>query len=367
MWRWALRSFLDERASLIAGAGGVGVVFLLVLILDGAVAGESDQMVALIEHSDASVWVMQKGVANVHMAASSLGEDVAVALRRVPGVATIEPLLYGGAQARFGGDDPAVYLVGVRDGQRTRPWSMASGRDVPGRGEVVIPEVRARLGGVGLGSLVGIGGSSFRIVGLSRGTYSMANSLVFMAAADLLALHDTVADASYYLVWARPHVSGRDLAARIREAVPSVSALDRATLISNDRDLAFQMGGALVRIMTLVAALVAALVIGFTVFTFTARRARELAVAKAVGARGHHLVGAAVFQAVGLALIGESIALILAVALQPIFAVRAPGLIIHFRAIAVAQTGTAAIVVAIAAAVLPAWRVARVDPVEVFS
>ena len=84
MWKWAYRSFLDERASLAASASGVAVVFLLVMILEGAFKGEADQTVAFIEHSDASIWVMQKGVANMHMASSALTEDVVVKLQRVP-------------------------------------------------------------------------------------------------------------------------------------------------------------------------------------------------------------------------------------------------------------------------------------------
>ena len=54
MWHWTCRSFLDERASLAASAGGVAVVFLMVMILEGAFQGEADQMVAFIERSGAA-------------------------------------------------------------------------------------------------------------------------------------------------------------------------------------------------------------------------------------------------------------------------------------------------------------------------
>ena len=367
MWRWAYRSFVDERASLAASAGGVAIVFLLVMILEGAFQGEADQTVAFIEHSEASVWVMQKGVSNMHMASSALTEDVAVKLRRVPGVARVEGILYGGGLAKIGVDERVIYLVGVRPGQRTGPWELAAGRAVPGHGELILPEVLARKGHVGLGDDVVIRRRPFKVVGLSRGTYSLANSLAFIHASDLALLFDTVADANYLLVWPAAGVPARDLAARIRLAVPDVSVLERDVFVANDRALALQMGGDLIRIMTFVAALVAALIIGFTVFNFVARRTRELAVAKAVGASQTQLLVAALGQATALALLGFMIAMILAAVLQPVFGAWAPGVIIHFSITSAARIGAAAVVVAIVAGLPPAWRVLRVDPTLVFS
>lgn len=147
MWHWTWRSFLDERASLAASAGGVAVVFLMVMILEGAFQGEADQMVAFIERSGAAVWVMQDGVSNVHMAASALDEAVAARVRRVRGVAEVAGIVYSGGQAQIGRQERVLYLVGVRPGQRIGPWDLAAGRPRPGRGEVVLPEVLARIGG----------------------------------------------------------------------------------------------------------------------------------------------------------------------------------------------------------------------------
>ena len=367
MWRWTFRSFLDERASLIASSCGVAVVFLLVMVLEGAFKGEADQAVAFIESSEASIWVMQKGVANMHMASSALGEDVAVKVRSVPGVAWSESILYGGALAKVGSEERAIYLVGIRPDQRTGPREMAAGRSPPERGEVVLPEVLARKGGIGMGDQVIIRRQAFKVVGLSRGNYSMANALAFMHASDLASLFDTVADASYLLGGPAPGVTARELVERIHAALPDASVLERDVFVANDRALALQMGADLIRIMTVVAGLIAALIIGFTVFTFVARRARELAVAKAVGARGGQLLAAALGQAAALALLGFIVAALLAALLNPIFRVYVPGVIIHFSVASALRLGAAAVVVAVFAGLLPAWRVMRVDPTLVFS
>jgi putative ABC transport system permease protein len=367
MWRWAIRSFLDEKASLAASSAGVAVVFLLVLILEGAFQGEADQIVALVERSDAPVWVMQSGVSNMHMASSSLDEEVAMKIRAVPGVSAVEGILYRAAVARLGNEERAVYLIGVRPGQRTGPWKMSAGTAHPARGVVVLPDMLARKAGIVPGSVIEINRRPFRVGGLSEGTYSMASSLVFMHASDVAALFDIVADAHYLLVWPGPGVGGADLARRVRQTVPSVSVLERLTLVHNDRTLALQMGGDLIRIMTVVAGLVATLIVAFTVFTFSARRSRELAVAKAVGARAPQLLAAAMGQAAALAVLGYGLALGLAAILQPVFGVFSPGVVIHFSTSSMARIGVAALAVALIAGAVPAWRVLRVDPTLVFS
>jgi putative ABC transport system permease protein len=367
MWRWAYRSFLEERASLAASAAGVAVVFLLVMILEGAFQGEADQVVAFVERTDAPVWVMQKGVANMHMASSALGADVAAQLEHVPGVARVEGILYSGGLAQIGREERAIYLVGIRPGQRVGPWDVVAGTARPRAGEIVVPTVLAQKGGVGLGATVTVARRPFKVVGLSRGTYSMANSLAFIHASDLASLFDVVADANYYLVWPEPGVGTAQLMARLGRAAPEVALLEREALVYNDRDLALKMGGELIRIMTVVAGLVAALIVGFTVFTFTARRARELAVAKAVGAGAGQLLAAAMGQAGALALAGFALAASLAALLQPVFARYAPGVIIHFSLASMARIGVAAVIVSMVAGMLPAWRVLRVDPTLVFS
>jgi ABC-type antimicrobial peptide transport system permease subunit len=127
------------------------------------------------------------------------------------------------------------------------------------------------------------------------------------------------------------------------------------------------MGGGLVCIMSVVAALVAALIVAFTVFTFAARRARELAVAKAVGGRPWQLLAAAAGQAAALTLLGYLLALLGAAVLQPIFTAWAPGIIIHFAPASLARFGAVALVVALIAGAWPCWRVLRLDPTLVFS
>src|SRR5581483_12059037 len=136
-----------------------------------------------------------------------------------------------------------------------------------------------------------------RVSGITAGTYSMANSVTFASYEDLAYLLASPDGASYLLVRAAAGVSPQRLAERIDGAVKDVDALPIAELVDRDRRLALQMGVDVIRVMTWIGALVAAVVVAFTVYSAVASRARELAVAKSLGAPGRSLLGAVVVHA----------------------------------------------------------------------
>ena len=220
MTKLALKNLLHEPGRFLISLGGVSAALVLGLLLEGIFVGTSEQIVAYPDRTDADVWVMQKGVSNMHMATSILPVSLAEEVARVPGVEDAEPILYLNAFVRVGGEDWFSYVVGIRAGaSRGGPWRMAEGKASPGLGEAVIPDVLARKGGVRLGDDITIMGRPFRVVGLSRDTFSMANSITFVSYQDLEALMGTPASASYILVKGASGVAPEVLAERIRHNV----------------------------------------------------------------------------------------------------------------------------------------------------
>src|SRR5262245_40067789 len=285
--RWIAKNLLEERAALAASIGGVALSLVVVLLVDGMFAGESERIVTYPERAGADVWVMQSGVSNIHMATSLMRGEVVGAVKAVRGVASATPILNVGAFRESRGGRWYSYVSGVHpEERRGGPWAMVSGRALPGPGEAVIPDVLAQKAKLGIGSTINALGRTFTIVGISTDTYSMANSVTFVAYGDLaqlLSVRDGTA--SYLLIEAAPGTSSADLAARIRSAVPDVNALTREAAVESDRRIAMQMGIGIIGVMTWVGGLVAALVIALTTYTATIRRARELGVVKALGFR----------------------------------------------------------------------------------
>ena len=367
MLNWGLRDLLHQPGRPLSGAVAVAAAFLLVLFFDAVFEGESRRIVAYPSHAGADVWVMQKGVSNMHMASSLLWDWKLDRVARVPGVAAVEPILYLNTVVSAGGREWFTYVVGVdRDARRAGPWAMASGRRLPGPGEVVVPEVLARIAGLGPGDQVTLLGRALRIVGLSRGTFSMANSVTFVARADLAELMNVRDAVSYLLVSARPGVSPAELAQRIESEVDKVSALPAAIFVARDREMAMQMGTEVIRIMTLVGALLAVLVVAFTAWRQVVRRSRELAVARALGFGAAALYGVVILQTSLITLAGVLLAAAGGWWLLPWVPQIMPQISLLVDGSMLLWLAGVGLPVAVLSSLWPARAVMRVDPLEAF-
>lgn len=148
MFRWTWNSLVAEPWHLLASASAIGGAFALVLFFEAVFAGESRQIVGYIRHSDADVWVMQKGVANMHMATSFVGDWKVDIIERLQGVSKVTPIFYLNTVMRAGDGSWFSFIVGLEDNDpRAGPWAVASGKSLPDRGEALVPAVLARLAG----------------------------------------------------------------------------------------------------------------------------------------------------------------------------------------------------------------------------
>ncbi len=367
MLRWTWKSFLTEPWHLLASACAIGSAFALVLFFEAVFAGESRQIVAYIQHSEADVWVMQEGVSNMHMATSFVSDWKADVTARVAGVNKVTPILYLNTVMRAGEGNWFSFIVGL-DGHdpRAGPWAVADGEALPRQGEALVPETLARLAKLEIGDFISIAGHRLVISGLTEGTFSMANSVTFVTMDDLSEIMSTFGSMSYFLVDGSPGVDARDLARRIESEVEKVSAVPHDAFVDNEREVAMQMGVEIIWLMTVIGGALAVLLTGFAVYASTARREREFAVLKALGFRNRSVYASVMVQASMLAMLGVSLAVGLVIAVTPMTARYAPQVTLQVTPDAVMRIVIAAFVVALLACLVPARRVVRVDPLSAF-
>jgi putative ABC transport system permease protein len=367
MWRWMLKSILLARLSLFASIAATSGAFLLVMSFEALFAGESRQIVAYLERAGADVWVMQEGVSNMHMATSYLSDWKVAETRRVPGVASVEAILYLNTVAQAAGRQWFSYVVGLDlPSRRAGPWSMAAGRAEPGPGEAVVPAAMAAGPGLTLGDDIRITDRNFTIVGLSQGTFSMVNSIIFIRRDDLEDIMTSLDIVSFMLVEVSRDADAAAVAADIEQSVDGVSALPALQFIENDRRMAMQMGVETIALMTMIGAALAALLVAFTVYSQVARQRRELAVTKALGATNASLYASVAGQAIAVTLAGVVLAVLLASALMPVLTRAIPEVTLELTSASVGRIAVAGIVVALAASLIPARQIARVDPLTAF-
>lgn len=367
MFNWIFKTLWLQKGSVMASAAGVAVAFVLVVIMDAAFVGESRQIVAYIQHMKADVWVMQRGVSNMHMATSFVWDWKVRKVRETPGVKQATPILYVNTAVKAGGHNWFAYVIGLMpDGQRAGPWAMAGGKAHPDRGEIILPEALADMANIKLGDTAGIADQTFRVVGFSKGTFSMANSVAFVTFKDLEELISSNGTVSFILVDAEPGQDPVELAKRIEANVEKVAAIPSGRFIKNDFQIAMLMGVEIVSFMTLIGSLLAALIIAFAAWSQVARRRRELAIIKTLGFTNRALYLAVIAQSLIITLLALGMALLIATLLVPALSAAVPIITLEVTTTALLRMSAIAFAVALLASLLPAWLVARVDPISAF-
>lgn len=367
MLRWTLKNLIAEPLHLVASATAIAGAFALVLFFEAVFAGESKQIVAYIQHSDADVWVMQKGVSNMHMATSFVWDWKADRIAQVKGVKKVTPILYLNTVMQAGNRNWFSFIVGLeKDNPRAGPWQMVQGKAVPAGGEAIVPAVLANLTGLQLGDEVYIAARPFTVAGLSKDTFSMANSVTFVTLSDLADIMSTFGSMSYFLVDAEPGIDPASLAERIKKEVAKINAIPIERFIDNDWAVAMQMGLEIISLMTIIGGALAILLTGFTVYASTARKERELAVMKALGVRNRAIYASVMIQAAWLALLGFIVAAALVFLAVPVTASFVPQVTLHVTPAALFRVGIVALFVALLSSSLTARKVLSVDPMSAF-
>ena len=239
MLYWTIKSLFAERASVGAAAVGIALALLLALYLDAVFRGEAGQLVAFIEKTPGDVWVLQKGVENLHMTQSTLTENAVVAIKQVDGVARVTRYIYRASTVGEPGMERMAYVVGIPDDPVLRGrWETATGWSVAQMGEAILPEPMLRSLDLEVGGTVRIGDQNYVIGGVSRGTFSMANPLIFINERDARKQFEVGDGTNVLLVERSPDVTPEMLAARIVSETDDVRALVRSDLVDNDFQLA---------------------------------------------------------------------------------------------------------------------------------
>ena len=359
----ARRQLLARKGRTFAGIAGIATALLLVLALKAIFAGMEGRLTAYIDGSGADVIVAQRGVQSMHMTESALPEQSAQAIAGLPGVAEARPILYVPATLERGDKRGLVYLIG--DDAGGAPITLADGRR-PQRGEIVLDRELAKTLGSPPGSTVRAFGRSFRVSGEVAGFTLISNAFAFVRLRDLASTLRSVGVVSYVLVKAEPGVEPSELAERIEDAVPGVTATTRQAFARSERRLVGDMSTDIVRAMILVGFVIGVAVAGLVAYSAALSQLRDYAVLRALGLRARRALGLAVAQVGAMVAAAFLLALALVWTLAQLLPALSPLLTLEIRPGDVGQTLAVAGAVALGAAAFPAIRVSRVDPASVF-
>ena len=361
----ARRNLFQDKIRLALSVSGVALAVMLILLLNGFLAGMNQQITSYMDHSPGSIVVAQKGVRNLLGATSLLPQDATAEAKAVEGVARVIPVLSQFVILDLHDKKQPAYLVGYDPDRGGGPWKIISGREPQTDREMIFDRVLAERHALHIGDTFEVMGQDFTIVGLSDGTTSWMTSFFFIrksAAEKLLRAPGAV---SFLLIELEVGANPNDIQSRLDD-LPGVNALTKDEMAANDLKLFARVFSAPLKLMVGIAFLVGTMVVGLVIYTATIERQREYGVLKAIGASNQVLYRVVAAQALVAALAGAIAGVLLAYGVaQGIMAAR-PQFLIALDPRDVVRALLTGIGMALAAALFPARVIASLAPAEVF-
>lgn len=354
------RNLFAERRRLLASMIGVGLAVMLILLLDGLWAGLRQQATVYTDRAGADLYVLQPGIRDLTAGASTIPLTAVDRVKSDPEVAWATPVRTAYVILTLHGRKVAVYVVGSGSPDHGGPWSLVSGRRPRADDEVTVGALVARRHGIGVGDQISVMGTRLRVVGTSDSSGFMLD-YVFVTHRALTGLVGTP-DATSAILIGTSNPAG--VARRLRS--DGLNVLARDTVAQNNLALATGIFGSPIRLMVGIGLAAGTLIIALTAYTVINERRREYGILAALGATRARLVKLALVQTLALAGMGLVAGLVLFIVGRVLIVGLRPQFQVVLTPGAVGRAAAAALLMALLAAILPARRLAALEPAAAF-
>ena len=356
----ARRNLLAEPRRLATGVVGIGLALMLILLLGGLWQGIQAQSAQYVNATGAALWVVPSGTRTLFAEGTELPTSTLRTVRATPGVAWAAPALGLFAILNLHDQRAAVVLVGSTPGQPGGAWALARGRPPAADDEVAIDRVLAGKHGLGLADRLAVADRSFRIVGITRHAGFMTG-YVFATHRAVERLLGAPGKTNAILVG-----SSQPAAVRERLAARGLTVLDTSELRRTVIQLNTRVFASPLRLMVAIAFAAGVLIVALTVYGQVAERRREYGIVKALGASGRRLAALALAQTLVLAALGLVAGGLLLFAGRALLSWARPQFEVVITPGLLVEALGAALVMALLASIVPARRLARLDPASAY-
>ena len=347
-----------------AGALGVGLALMLIVLLSGLWAGVQQRVTVYEDHLGTDLVVVPPGTDSLFADPGALPAGAAAAVARTAGVAAADPIRTLYLILELDDGKAAVAAAASQPGRPGGPWALAAGRRPRADDEVALDAVFAREHGLTLGDRLPVLGHDMRVVGLTDDTTMFMTPLLFTTTHAMTGMLRAAGTTGTVLVTLNPGADRAAVAARLTAAglnVRTPAQLHQAALT-----LATRIYGSPVRLMVGVAFVAGTLIVALVAHTRVTEQQRDLGILKAMGATPGRLRSIALGETAALTGLGAVAALLLTGAARAVLAWWWPAFPVAVTAPTLAATAAAAAAMAVVAAWLPMRRLARLDPATAF-
>jgi putative ABC transport system permease protein len=311
-----------------------------------------------------------------------LSMDDAAALKRLPNIIAVAPVVQGNAPVEFGKRSRRTYIFGVGP-QAPKVWQIrvAKGRfftaDDPSASRafaVLGSKVKDELfvGENPLGRRIRIGGERYRVIGVMESKGQLLgfdlDDAVYIPTSRALAIFNRDSLMEIDLLYATGS-SADQVAKKIKKLLMARHGAEDFTIITQEQML--EVLGSVLDILTLAVGAVGgiSLLVGgvgiLTIMTIAVNeRTAEIGLLRAIGAGRRHILFLFIGEAVVLSSIGGLAGLIIGAGGAWFLGVAVPALPTHTPWSYVVLAEILAVSIGLLAGVMPAYRAANLDPIE---
>jgi putative ABC transport system permease protein len=364
----AVRNLVVEKTRFAFSAAGIGFAVFLMTILLGLYQGWSNKIGGFVEDVEADIWVARQGATDFIVAASILPDDLVDDVADRAGVESVQPVIVRPMLFYNGEKETVMHLVGydVENGI-SGPVRCKKGDCEPQGMEIVVDEVLARTRGVDIGDVLRSGNAEIEVVGISSGGNFAFTTVGFMDLEDVksfLAEMSTIS--TFFLVNLEEGVDPEEWIAELEATNPNIVAFTSEEFASSTRSRILDDVVPIMLLIVGLAFIVGIAITSLTIFTTTVEKTREFAVMKAIGFNNMDLFQLVVFQSFLIGLLGFVFGAILTLILSRFVDRLVAQFIVFVRWQDLLLVLGATLLMAFAAAIVPARRVGGLDPGAVF-
>lgn len=368
----AFRDIRHKLGRFILTCLGLSLLLGVVVTMAGIYRGQTADALALLNATDADVWIVESGSQGPFAEASRVPGDTRELVARIYGVEEAGSLTLQTVQLLHNGRRLRIQIVGYEPGRPGAPAHLTDGRQITSSRFELIAD---RQTGLKVGEWITLGRDSFTVVGLTSGVVTLSgDSVLYMAMRDAQQLQFDLAPPAARKEAARgAQRSGTDfvnaVVARVSPNVPPaviaaeiarwkhlsvLTGAQQETLLTRTViERASRQIGLFMTVLTLVSAVIIALI----VYTLTLDKTRDIATLKMIGAPDRTIIGLIVQQALLMGVSGFVIGTVLVYLFRGVFPRR-----IEMLPTDIAGLFVVVVVVCLAASALGVRVAVKVDP-----
>ncbi|HZP57785.1 MAG TPA: FtsX-like permease family protein [Dehalococcoidia bacterium] len=363
----ALRNLVAEKTRFAFSAAGIGFAVFLITILLGLYQGWNQKVGGFVEKVQGDAWVAREGTTDFINAASILPASLGDSLRSNPDIEGVYPLIVRPMSFRKDGHKVDIHLIGYEPATGVGgPLHIIEGRGDPQGDEIVVDQVLARVSGVKVGDTLTSGESEVKVIGIASGGNFAFTQAGFMNIEGARALLEMQGLSTFFVVKMR---AGTDIPAwqhEISSTQPGVVAFTSSQFASATRHRILDQVIPIIGLIVGLAFIVGIAITSLTIYTATVERTREFGVMKAIGFNNIDLYKLVLSQSLLTGMLGFVFGA-LATLLVSMFIDRIVAqFIVLVRPFDIGFVLIATLLMAFGAAIVPARRVAGVDPAVAF-